>query len=199
MSIQRFYLYSSWVAITKTACLLGLCSLLFGLSGLLGRAIANTQDEYSVKIALVRNIALFTQWPEDSFIELSDKINLCIVGDNVVQQAFFKLMDKQVIGRSLNIIDINKRLNLSGCHIVFIGGRDRIQLSKVHVASLGKPILSIDDMTGTHTYSGIVNLQIVDGKVRMNINIEAARKAHLKISSRLLKLATIVSDTTGIE
>lgn len=86
-------------------------------------------------------------------------------------------MNKQVASRNLRVIDINKRLDLSGCHIVFVGGGDRMKLSKVHIESSGKPILTIDDMAGTHAYLGVVNLQTVDGKMQININVEAARKS----------------------
>ena len=171
----------------------------FGLCCVLHMSFANTLDEYTVKVALVRNFAVFTQWPESVFIHAHDTMNLCVLGDNVVQQAFSQLEDKLVAGRVLNVIDINKRLNLTRCHIIFIGSKDRVQLSQVHAAVSGKPILTIDDMTGVSTYTGIVNLQMDDGKMRLNINLDIARQSQLKISSRLLKLAVIVSAKTGIE
>ncbi len=185
--------------IVKINRVLTLYSLVFWLCGVSSVSFADALDEYTVKIALVRNFAVFTEWPESAFVNSPDTMNLCILGDNVVQEAFLQLKNKSVSGRVLNIIDINKNTNLSSCHLVFIGGRDRVQLSQVHSATYGKPILTIDDMTGINSYTGVVNLQAVDGKMRLNVNIEMAKKAQLKISSRLLKLAVIVSAETGIE
>lgn len=174
-------------------------SLVFWLCCVSSMSFANGVDEYTVKVALVRNFAVFTEWPEATFAKSQKMMSLCVLGDNIVQEAFLQLSDKMIAGRTLNVIDVNKNLNLSSCHIVFIGSRDRVQLSQVHSATYGNPILTIDDMTGIPAYTGIVNLQMVDGKMRLNVNLDMARKAQLKISSRLLKLAIIVSAETGIE
>ena len=43
----------------------------------------------------------------------------------------------------------------------------------------------------------IVNFITVDNKVRYEINVEAAKRAHLDISSKLLRLAKIVGSGTN--
>lgn len=60
MFIFLFIIFSGRISIRAA----GLFMLVSGLSSM---AIANTQDEYAVKSALTRNIAVFTQWPESAY------------------------------------------------------------------------------------------------------------------------------------
>ncbi|MGZ8187670.1 MAG: YfiR family protein [Methylosarcina sp.] len=78
------------------------------------------------------------------------------------------------------------------CHIIFHGTRDRIRLSQIHEATVGKPILTIDDIDHLTTFKSIVNLQKGDDKMELYINLDLAGRAQLIISSRVLRLAHIV-------
>ncbi len=44
--------------------------------------------------------------------------------------------------------------------------------------------------------SSSINFRIVENKVRFEINVDAAGRARLKVSSQLLTVATVVHDTT---
>jgi hypothetical protein len=56
----------------------------------------------------------------------------------------------------------------------------------------GSYILTIGDTEGFGEKGVMINFIIRDNKVRFEINPEAARRAGLTISSKLLSLATIV-------
>ena len=55
-----------------------------------------------------------------------------------------------------------------------------------------QPILTVSDIKGFTAYGGIIQFKLVDNKVRFTINIDAATRAGLTISSKLLSLATVV-------
>ena len=59
----------------------------------------------------------------------------------------------------------------------------------------GRPILTVGDSEGFCEAGGVINLVRKERHVQFQINSDAARRAGLKISSQLLKLATIVRDT----
>ena len=71
----------------------------------------------------------------------------------------------------------------------------------VHVLSLVKApnVLTVGDTESFARRGGVVNLVKRENKIKFEINVEAAREAELKISSKLLKLARIVSKTPKVE
>jgi hypothetical protein len=154
---------------------------------------AEVLEELTVKSALVFNLAIFTEWPAKAFTNPESAMQLCVIGDSIIQDAFNQLASKKVGPRPLKVINISRTKNINDCHIVFIGNQDRVLLAQVLSEASGKSILTIDDIDGLSTYKGVVNLQEIDGKIRLNINLDLANKGQLKISARLLKLANIVS------
>jgi len=52
--------------------------------------------------------------------------------------------------------------------------------------------LTIGDTKGFAQQGVIINFYIKDEKVRFEINVDAAKRANLKISAKLLRLAKIV-------
>jgi len=54
------------------------------------------------------------------------------------------------------------------------------------------PILSVSDIADFTRAGGMIDLVEVEQRIRFNINLSAARRARLRLSSQLLKLATIV-------
>ena len=150
-------------------------------------------EEYTVKSALTLNLAIFTEWPKSAFTGMDDAIHLCVIGDNAVQESFMQISGKKIGQRKIITTDISRSGKIAGCHILFIGGQDRIQVSRMQAASLGKPILTIDDINEPTTYRSVVNLPYHNGKIELNINLKLAQQNQLEISARLLKLAHIVS------
>ena len=52
------------------------------------------------------------------------------------------------------------------------------------------PVLTIGDEIDFCLIGGIINLQVIDGRVRFEISLTQARRANLKIDTQLLRLAT---------
>jgi hypothetical protein len=142
-------------------------------------------EEYDVKTALTLNLAVLTEWPEGTFAKPDSPVNLCVIGNTIVQEAFSRISDKKVGGRGLIVSDMTRSRNFDRCHVLF----HRIRLSQLYDATAGKPILTIDDVEHLSTFKSIVNLQKGDDKMELYINLSLAERAGLKISSRVLKLA----------
>ena len=60
-------------------------------------------------------------------------------------------------------------------------------------------MLSIGDMDGFAERGGIINFRMRGNKIKFDINQEAAVRARLDLSSKLLQLARIVSSTDDVE
>ncbi|MCX7088010.1 MAG: YfiR family protein, partial [Methylococcales bacterium] len=54
------------------------------------------------------------------------------------------------------------------------------------------PILTIGEDAFFVKNGGMVSLQIINGKVSITVNLNAAKSSNLSISARVLKLATVI-------
>jgi hypothetical protein len=55
------------------------------------------------------------------------------------------------------------------------------------------PVLTVGETANFLSEGGMIRFHLEEGKVRFDINLGAADSSHLKISSRLLLLATSVT------
>jgi YfiR/HmsC-like len=153
---------------------------------------ADTNQEYTVKAALTLNFARFTEWPASALKPGDAQLNLCVLGDNVVQEAFLAIDQKKVGDHSLHIIYLSRLRNLQDCHALYISGLDKNTTIQLLAEIKAKPILTIGEDSTVVDYNGMVNLGIQEGKIDIQVNLDATRNAGLMVSSRVLKLATIV-------
>ena len=169
--------------------------LIIGI-GPAARLPAQALDEYSVKAALVLNFARFTEWPSEVFAAPTDTVDVCVIGDEVVEAAFTSIDDESVGERRVRLMRLDTLRNLDNCQVLFVGGTDRSELPRIFTATEGRPVLTIGEMAGFAEAGGLVSFDTVRGKIRFSVNLEATRRAGLRLSSRLLKLAVIVGNTS---
>ena len=178
-------------------CLPMLC-LLIGI-GLPAAIRAGTVKEYSVKAALVFNFARFTEWPPHALTDSPETLYLCVVGNDVIWDAFRGIEGKRVNEHRIVVKRVRHMRKLGGCDLLFVGGSDRHRLPKIFAAVEGRPVLTIGEMAGFTEAGGIINLVKTGNRITFEVNLDAAKQSGLKISSRILKLATIVSGSHGEE
>ena len=167
--------------------------------GLPADICAGTVEEYSVKAALVFNFARFTDWPLDTLADFPETFNICVFGEDAILEAFAGVAGKRVKGRRIIVKRVRRMRTSGNCNLLFVSGSDRKNLPKIFAAIKGKPVLTIGEMAGFTEAGGIINLIKTGNRIKFEVNLKAAQKAGLKISSRILKLATIVSGSYGEE
>jgi hypothetical protein len=57
------------------------------------------------------------------------------------------------------------------------------------------PILTVGELPGFAPHGGIIGFVMEEGRVRFEINPKAAKRAGLTLSSKLLSLAKVVTET----
>ena len=172
--------------------------LMIGI-GLPADIYAGTVKEYSVKAALVFNFARFTDWPLDTLVDSPKIFSICVVGDGTILDAFAGVNGKYIKGCRIVVKRVRRMQKSDTCNLLFISGSDRSILPKIFAAVEGKPVLTIGEMSGFTEAGGIINLVKTENRIKFEVNLKAAQQAGLKISSRILKLATIVGRSHGEE
>ena len=150
-------------------------------------------DEYQVKAAFIYNFAKFVQWPANAFQRPSDPISICLLGQDPFGSSLDDTVANRTIdGRSLTIRRLANVKQVAGCHVLFIGSAEDKRLPSVVAGIRATGVLTIGDSDFSGADDVVINFKLESGKVRFDINVDAAEREKLRISSRLLSLAHIV-------
>lgn len=179
---------------STTRRLLAVCLATWMLCGIAAASdqAATQATSAAVKAAFLFNFVKFTEWPA-----LPDKAPLfvCVTGDDEVAEALASTIQRQVVaGHPLALRRLSAQESWQSCQLFFVG-EAQSRRSAVELKALEKlPVLTVSDASGFARGSGIVELFVQDNRMRFAINVGAAERAGLRISSRLLSLAQIVED-----
>jgi hypothetical protein len=153
-------------------------------------AAAEEPSEYEVKAAFLFNFSKFVEWPEGTFAGAADRITICVIG----QDPFGTLLedavrDKTVNGREIAVQKTASASRVTGCHIVFVASSEQGRLDEILGRLADRPLLTVSDAESAAERGAIIGLTLADKRVRFEVNLNAARRAKLKLSSQLLKVA----------
>ena len=141
--------------------------------------------EYKVKAAFLYNFAKYVEWPTPA---TQGPLTICVAGRNV----FGGVLDQTVSGETVGSRQIRTRIILEpepGCHIMFVPVG--AAMSAYLRASRNEPTLTVGETRSCLPGGGIISFFVENEKVRFEINPQAAERAQLRISSRLLQLARV--------
>lgn len=162
--------------------------------GLVATATLPAQvDEYQVKAFFLYNFTRYVEWPPQDFSSPKDPIVICILGPNrfggALEQA---ISGKLVDGRPLVVRQIFAIAPKCNCQILFVNASERKLFRSAATTIRAAGILTVGESQGFTSDGGVINFKVEDGKVRFEINVDAAVQEHVHISSKLLSLAQIV-------
>ncbi|QTA87601.1 YfiR family protein [Desulfonema magnum] len=151
-------------------------------------------SEYVVKATFLYNFAKFVEWPAHAFERPDTPVILCILGKDIFGDALKTIENKVIRGRTLLIRHCQDTNEAKGCHILFISPSGDKNLQEILSDIKDTPCLTVSDTEAFAQRGGIIRFFTMGNKIRFEINPEAAKRSHLKISSRLLKLARIFKE-----
>ncbi|MEO8258988.1 MAG: YfiR family protein [Acidobacteriota bacterium] len=148
--------------------------------------------EVAVKAALLFNFAKFVGWP---VLPAGAPIVTCVAADDGIAAALtVTVRGQQINGHRLEVRRAPDHATWPSCHLLFIADAS----SRSPDGGVGGirtlPVLTVSDGPGFATRGGIVELYLEGGRVRFAINVDAADRSKLHLSSRLLGLAKVIRD-----
>lgn len=153
------------------------------------------REEYAVKAAFVLNFILLTEWPEEATTDVKDEIVLCVVGGVNIPNSFKGLNGKIVRQKSLKVVHAPVDTTLPECQVIFyLKEVDTQNLVRTLTAVHSKPVLTIGEKKNVTKLGGAIHFFMDSGKLRFAINPEIVSEQGLKMSSRLLQIATLIDD-----
>ncbi len=148
--------------------------------------------EYTVKAAFVYNFARFTEWPDGAFQNAASPLRICVLGQDPFEGALDTIAGKTIGSRELLVTYPLWASEVRDCHILFISEAAGSRLAEIVTHLDGSPVLTIGDTPAIARSGGIIGLENVGNRIRFQVNLDAAQRSGLRLSSRILELATSV-------
>jgi YfiR/HmsC-like len=163
-------------------------------AGTMAKAQSQPLSEYEIKAGFLFNFTKFVEWPPDAFADSSVPIVLGIVGDNPVTDLLTETAaGKTVNGRAVVVRRFKEGQDLRSCHIVFVSSSEGKHVPQILESVKGSRVLTVGETSGFAQSGGMINFFVEGNKVRLEINLDAAARARLKISAKVIAVARLVS------
>lgn len=155
--------------------------------------VAWAQSEDQVKAAFLFNFARFVEWPASAFDVADGGVRVCIAGDPAFARIVSKVVSGKKVGdRSVRVEETDGVGEAERCHILYVGDDVAEPAGAIAARVEGRGVFTVGDRPDFARDGGVANFIRTDKKIRFEINAGAAKASGLKISSRLLRLATVV-------
>lgn len=154
--------------------------------------------EYQVKAVFLFNFAQFIDWPPEAFADAKAPLVIGMAGADPFGPYLDGLVRGEKIGEHpLVVRRFAPEDSLAGTHILFIHAADDGQTERILAAVKGRSVLTVSDAENFNRLGGMVRFATENGKIRLRVNVTAAKDEHLTISSKLLRWSTIVAPEKG--
>jgi len=145
-----------------------------------------------VMAAYLYNFVKFTDW---KLLGPAEPVTLCVIGDTRLAGALVETVRGQrVDGHPLGARAIGADASLQLCHVLFISKSEAGRSVALLDGLKRVPVLTVSDSKGFAQSMGIIEFFLDGERLRFAINRDAADRAGVRLSSRLLSLAQIVRD-----
>ena len=144
--------------------------------------------EDKLKSIIVGKIAKFINWENSDSKEFVITVYKNQLGDyfNSIHNG------KKINDKKIRIDYINNIENLKFTNILYISKATSAELSSIFNYINKKNILTISDLRGFAQKGGIIQIYSLSQKLKLNINLQKAKKENIRIKASLLRMVNIV-------
>jgi len=158
-----------------------------------GRAEPTSKEEDLARYSFLYKIAYFVEWPAEALPLLGDPFAICALGRHRVRLLLNALIRKSVQGRRIAVMLVHdSSSDLSKCQMLFVADSEAGRIDQILAAVGTKPILTVGEIPDFAKHGGMVEISPDEDQLDLTINLDAAQRAGLMISSKLLSLATVL-------
>ncbi len=154
-------------------------------------ATAQSASPEALKAEVVYRLLMFVTWPAERE-PAGRPLQLCTFGEGRMDSALQGLAGRPIRHFSIDVRHQPRADQLAGCHLLYLPA-SQPTLRPV-LAEL--PVLVVSDGAAMLEQGAMINLQIEDGRIVFDVDLDAARRVGLAISTKLLRLARYVRHQT---
>ena len=166
------------------------CWWLIGLALFAATSAQAATTESAVKAGFIYNFTKFIEWPAST--NLYTTFNLCVVGDNRLEDSLQALEGKKVGSKPIKVRQNVSKEEMKSCQMLFVAD-DNDQATYDLLRELGNaPVVTVGDSPEFTLKGGMIGLIRDGSRVGFEINLAPANAVDVHFSAQLLKLAKSV-------
>ncbi|MGA1841328.1 MAG: YfiR family protein [bacterium] len=152
--------------------------------------------EYRVKAGFIYNFAKFIEWPKEDAGQDPNSLLVCIVPDTPETDVFLSLKNKSIGNKRIKVEKYNDVRNkaIEKCQILFLDSKDDAFIRESLLIVKYRSILTIGHIKGFTQAGGIINFFTEEDSLRFEVNLDAAKRARIKMGSQILMSAEIIKE-----
>jgi len=149
--------------------------------------------EERVKAEFVERFTRFIEWPTAGEDAADLPFVVCLFGLDPVGTTLQGMAGvRRFKGRRLDVRLLHAPEGATGCRVVWVAAARQDELAALLAHTGGRPILTVGDTDGFARRGVLFELRRSELRVRFEVNLPQTRRSGLLISSKLLRLGTIV-------
>jgi hypothetical protein len=150
-------------------------------------------NERSVMAAYIYRFITYVEWPVSAFASPQAPIVIGVVNaDDIAGELEQIVQGRTAQGRRLQVRRLAPGEAPTGVNVLFVGGDSAQRVLQSAKTLTERSVLTITGVERGIDHGSVINFVPVDGRVRFEVNVGAAEKSGLRLSSRLLTVATRV-------
>ena len=151
--------------------------------------------EYQIKAVFLFNFTQFVEWPAATFTDPGEPLVIGIVGEDPFGPFLEEAIRNEKSGEHPLQLRRFPTPEQADCHVLFISRSETGRLEPLLNKLTGKPVLTVSDADNAARRGVMIRFINENNRIRLRINLDAAKRAGLTISSKLLRSAEIVGDS----
>jgi hypothetical protein len=149
--------------------------------------------ERSVKAAFLFKFLSYAEFPPTAFADPAAPFTIGVLGADELAGELARLVaGRSVASRPVAVRALRENDTGAPVHLMFIGGADSGRVGRVLRTVPPGPVLTVTEAEQGLHQGSIINFKIVDERVRFDVSLEAAERNNVRLSSRLLSVASAV-------
>ncbi len=153
---------------------------------------AQPGDERRVKAAFLYKFLGYTEFPSTAFGDPASPVLIGVSGsDDMLTELARTVAGRTLNGRPITLKAVREGDNPGPLHLLFVAGSDPLRVARVLRGAPGA-LLMVTECEGGLQQGSVINFKMVDEHVRFDVSLDAAEKNNVRLSSRLLSVASHV-------
>jgi hypothetical protein len=154
---------------------------------------ATAEDD--IKAAFLFNFTKFVEWPAT---DRTRPFRICTVAEPAFGTAVERTIAGETAGgRPIEHVTPPTPDAARSCHMLFVGRVENDRLERWLAAVRGAPMLVVGESRAAWDRGAHINFVVDENRVKFDVNPDAASRAGLTVSSKLLRVARTVAARGG--
>jgi hypothetical protein len=147
--------------------------------------------EHEVKAAFIFNFVSFVTWPDDALGSDGEPFRICVHESSAAADALAQTMrGEKVRAHPLVVMRVPlERVALRSCRVLYLTEGPDSETDALLAATRGAATLVVADDRRFVASGAVIAFDVDSGRIRFDVNLDAASQQRLTLSSKLLRIA----------